>query len=66
MYERFRRWTQEGLLDRILQRLQSEADAVDEIDWRLLKESRRIATRFEKQALHYWGVIKLGMILEYL
>ncbi len=34
------------------------------IGW--LKESRRIATRFEKLALHYLGVIKLGMILEYL
>ncbi len=35
VYERFCRWTQEGLWDQILKRLQSEADAVDEIDWKL-------------------------------
>ena len=34
------------------------------IGW--LKESRRIATRYEKLAVHYLGMIKLGMILQYL
>jgi len=34
------------------------------IGW--LKESRRIATRFEKLAIHFLGILKLGMILEYL
>ena len=28
----------------------------------LLKEARRIATRYEKLALHYLGVLKLGML----
>ena len=34
------------------------------IGW--LKESRRIATRYEKLAIHYLGMIKIGMILRYL
>ena len=34
------------------------------IGW--LKELRRIATRYEKLAVHYLGMIKLGMILRYL
>ena len=34
------------------------------IGW--LKESRRIATRYEKLAVHYLGMVKLGMILQYL
>ena len=34
------------------------------IGW--LKEARRIATRYEKLALHYTGMLKLAMILEYL
>jgi transposase len=34
------------------------------IGW--LKEFRRIATRYEKLAVHYLGMIKLGMILQYL
>ena len=28
----------------------------------LLKEARRIATRYEKLAIHYLGVLKLGML----
>ena len=31
-----------------------------------LKELRRIATRYEKLAVHYLGMVKLGMILQYL
>jgi len=34
------------------------------IGW--LKEFRRIATRYEKLAAHYLGMITLGMILQYL
>ena len=34
------------------------------IGW--LKESRRIATRFEKLAIYYAGMLQLRMILEYL
>ena len=34
------------------------------IGW--LKELRRIATRYEKLAVHYLGMVKLGMILQYL
>lgn len=34
------------------------------IGW--LKELRRIATRYEKLAVHYLGMIKLGMIQQYL
>lgn len=30
------------------------------------KELRRIATRYEKLAVHYLGMLKLGMILQYL
>jgi transposase len=31
-----------------------------------LKESRRIATRYEKLALHYLGMLRIGMTLRYL
>ena len=31
-----------------------------------LKEARRVATRFEKLAVHYLGVLKLGMIEKHL
>ncbi len=31
-----------------------------------LKEARRIATRYEKLAVHYLGMLTLGMILQYL
>ena len=31
-----------------------------------IKELRRIATRFEKLAIHYLGMLKLGMIRQYL
>ena len=34
------------------------------IGW--LKEFCRIATRYEKLALHYLGMITIGMILQYL
>jgi transposase len=34
------------------------------IGW--LKEFRRIATRYEKLAVHYLGMVSLGMILQYL
>lgn len=34
------------------------------IGW--MKEYRRIATRYEKLAVHYLGMLKLGMILRYL
>jgi transposase len=34
------------------------------IGW--LKESRRIATRFEKLAIHFAGMLRLAMVLEYL
>lgn len=34
-YNRFRRWQKEGLLDRILQRLQARLDAEGRIDWDL-------------------------------
>jgi transposase len=34
------------------------------IGW--LKESRRIATRYEKLAVHYLGMLRLAMVLEYL
>lgn len=34
------------------------------IGW--LKESRRIATRYEKLAIHYAGMLRLAMVLEYL
>lgn len=34
------------------------------IGW--LKELRRIATRYEKLAVHYLGMLKLGMICQYL
>jgi transposase len=32
----------------------------------VLKEARRIATRYEKLALHFLGVLKLGMIQKHL
>jgi transposase len=35
VHSRFRRWTREGLWDRILQKLQRELDAAGQIDWRL-------------------------------
>lgn len=35
VYERFRLWTQQGLWDKILKRVQADADAADEIDWKL-------------------------------
>lgn len=31
-----------------------------------IKELRRIATRYEKLAIHYLGMLKLGMIRQYL
>lgn len=31
-----------------------------------IKELRRIATRYEKLAVHYLGMLKLGMIRQYL
>jgi transposase len=31
-----------------------------------LKERRRLATRYEKLAIHYLGMLHLGMILQYL
>jgi transposase len=34
------------------------------IGW--IKESRRIATRYEKLAIHYLGMVKVGMIMRYL
>lgn len=34
------------------------------IGW--MKESRRIATRYEKLAVHYLGMLKLAMIRQYL
>lgn len=34
------------------------------IGW--MKELRRIATRYEKLAVHYLGMLKLGMIRQYL
>ena len=34
------------------------------IGW--LKELRRIVTRYEKLAVYYLGMVKLGMILQYL
>lgn len=34
------------------------------IGW--IKESRRIATRYEKLAIHYLGMLKLAMIRQYL
>lgn len=34
------------------------------IGW--IKESRRIATRYEKLAIHYLGMVKIGMIMRYL
>jgi transposase len=34
------------------------------IGW--LKESRRIATRYEKLAVHFSGMLRLAMVLEYL
>lgn len=33
VYDRFRTWTEDGTLDRILDRLQGEIDLRDEIDW---------------------------------
>lgn len=33
------------------------------IGW--LKESRRLATRYEKLAVHYLGMVTIGMILQY-
>jgi transposase len=35
VHSRFRRWTREGLWDRILAALQRELDAAGQIDWRL-------------------------------
>lgn len=35
VYSRFRIWRQEGLLDRIVERLQRELDDAGEIDWEL-------------------------------
>lgn len=35
VYERFRRWTREGLWDRILEHLQVQRDENGEIDWEL-------------------------------
>lgn len=34
------------------------------ISW--IKESRRIATRYEKLAVHYLGMVKVGMIIRYI
>lgn len=51
------------------QRSQSDFDAdayrqrhVIECTVGLLKEARRIATRYEKLAVHFLGVLKLGML----
>lgn len=35
VYDRFRRWTREGLWDKILKRLQAKRHADGEIDWEL-------------------------------
>jgi transposase len=35
VYERFRLWSQTGLWDQILKRLQAESEATGDIDWRL-------------------------------
>ena len=34
------------------------------IGW--IKEARRIATRYEKLAIHYLGMVKIGMLMRYL
>jgi len=34
VYDRFRTWTENGTLDRIIERLQKELDLEDEIDWK--------------------------------
>ena len=36
VYDRFRTWTEDGTLDRIIDRLQKELDLRDEIDWEQL------------------------------
>lgn len=36
VYDRFRTWTEDGTLDRILDRLQKELDLREEIDWEQL------------------------------
>ena len=69
MHSRFRRWTREGLWDHILAARKPTFDRVayrrrhaieNCVGW--LKEARGVATRFEKLAIHYLGLLKLGMI----
>lgn len=60
------RRTNEGGHDKPFDRESYRARNIVErtIGW--LKEFRRIATRYEKLAVHYLGMITLGMILQYL
>jgi transposase len=81
VYERFRRWRDDGTWAAILRALQGTADHLGLIDWSpfgcgraayrrrnaverclgWLKESRRVATRYEKLAVSYLAVVHVAM-----
>jgi len=56
------KWRRHALSDAPWERISNLKERC--IGW--FQESRRIATRFEKLSLHFLGMLKLAIILEYL
>lgn len=74
-----RQWLRERQVEPVIAHQKKEAGAQEPFDresyrqrhwieqcvgW--LKEKRRLATRYEKLAIHYLGMLTIGMILQYL
>ena len=58
VYRRFKAWCEDGTWDRILQRLQADADAAGELDWRAQADSTIVRAH-----QHAAGARKGGSIL---
>ena len=73
-WSRFRRWTAAGVWARVLAALQRDADRAGALAWEThyvdgtnrFKQYRRVATRHEKRAAHYLGMVLLAALLLWL